>query len=162
MNNKRNFWPAGIIASIIFIIFACAYTIKIALDNPVQMDSAFNSNYHIVDENINEIMRAQAAFDDKYKVTTNQSRFAFGKNSLVLQVEELSTNSSIDNASMELLITRPETTEHDQMLKPTNVKDGKYTFDGIDIALKGRWQIVAKVTIGKDYGYYKNELLAVQ
>ena len=36
---ERNFWPHTIVTMILLAIVACAWTIKIALDNPVQMDN---------------------------------------------------------------------------------------------------------------------------
>ena len=49
---KKSFWPYGIVLSIVAIILACAATIVVAINNPVEMDSAYMQSHQSVDENI--------------------------------------------------------------------------------------------------------------
>jgi hypothetical protein len=157
---KNNYWPQAIIASILFIIVACGYTIKVALDNPVQMDSSYMTKYQQVDENINELLLAQKSFDKKYRVNTVQDSMVMGKNSLSLNLKDKSNNQAISDAEIKLLVTRPDSEDFDKKPKVISYENGIYTFEEFEIDKIGRWQIIAKITIGENYGYYKNELNA--
>lgn len=161
MKQKRNFWPQSIILSIIAIIFACGYTIKIALDNPVQMDGSYMQPYQQVDENINDLLFEQKKFDARFQVRFDGDRLNVGTNSVALLITD-TDGKEINNASIELLVTRPETTEFDQILKPSSIQSGKYFFENIDIQKIGRWQFVAKMQVDSLRGFYKTEYLATQ
>ena len=41
MQNRKTFWPYGILLSIFAIVCACAYTIYYSLDYPVYMDDYY-------------------------------------------------------------------------------------------------------------------------
>ena len=56
---KKSFWPYGIVLSIVAIILACVATIVVAINNPVEMDSAYMQSHQSVDENITFIKRAR-------------------------------------------------------------------------------------------------------
>ena len=63
---KKSFWPYGIVLSIVAIILACAATIVVAINNPVEMDSAYMQSHQSVDENITFIKESEARFDEKF------------------------------------------------------------------------------------------------
>ena len=41
VKTERNYYPHAVIGMIIGCVIACGYTIKIALDNPVEMDTYY-------------------------------------------------------------------------------------------------------------------------
>ena len=57
LKKEKNYWPHAIVIVLIFMIFACIMVVKIAIDNPVQMDSFYFEKYQQVDENINTIKK---------------------------------------------------------------------------------------------------------
>jgi nitrogen fixation protein FixH len=61
---------------------------------------------------------------------------------------------AIDDAKVEVVLTRPDTTKFDLNLTNPSIQEGKYTFNPIDLPKQGRWDIMAKITIGKDQRYY--------
>ena len=69
LKKERNYWPHAIVTVLIFMVFACAMVVKIAMDNPVQMDSFYLDKYQQVDENINEIK------NNELKVMAESSNF---------------------------------------------------------------------------------------
>ncbi len=156
---KFNPWPYSIVASILFIVFACAMTVKIALDNPVQMDSAYLAEYQQVDKNINEILEKQRKFDALYHVEVTKDFFAFGENSVELKVVDIK-NNPINDADVEVLITRPDSTVFDVNLKPISSENGLYKFEPFEINKPGRWQILSKVSIGELATFKKLEVNA--
>ena len=65
---KKSFWPYGIVLSIVAIILACVATIVVAINNPVEMDSAYMQSHQKVDENITFIKESEARFDKKFEL----------------------------------------------------------------------------------------------
>jgi len=63
---KKSFWPYSIVLSIVAIILACAATIVVAINNPVEMDSAYMQSHQNVDENITFIKESEVRFDKKF------------------------------------------------------------------------------------------------
>ncbi len=156
---KFNLWPYAIVGSILAIAFACAITVKIALDNPVQMDSAFFDKYQKVDENINEILKKQEKFNTLYHVEILKESISLGENTLMLKIVDKQDNP-IENAKVEVLITRPDSSAFDIRLKPISSSDGIYKFESFQIEKLGRWQILSKVSIDDLTAFNKQELYA--
>ncbi len=156
---KLNLWPYAIVASILFIVFACAMTIKIALDNPVQMDSSFLNTYREVDENINNILEKQKKFNALYHVEVLKNSISKGENSIKVKVVD-KQNNPIDNAKIEVLITRPDSVKFDIKLTPISNSNGIYNFESFQIEKLGRWQILSKVSIGDLTTFTKQEVYA--
>ncbi|MGZ8548096.1 MAG: FixH family protein, partial [Sulfuricurvum sp.] len=64
------------------------------------------------------------------------------------------SNKEINNAKVEVVLTRPDTTDFDLNLSNPTVSEGKYTFTAVDLPKVGRWDILAKVSIGDKQRYY--------
>ena len=62
--------------------------------------------------------------------------------------------SLANNATIEIVLTRPNTVKLDLNLTNPSVNEGKYTFNTIDLPKPGRWDIMAKVSIGEKQRYY--------
>lgn len=52
------------------------------------------------------------------------------------------------------MLTRPDTTKLDIALDKPTIENGIYTFKAIALPKAGRWDIMAKITIGKNQRYY--------
>ena len=159
-NKKSNYWPHSIVLSIFAVIGMCAWTIKIAVENPVEEDYSYFSKYQTVDADINKIILKEQAFNEKYSVNVANDNFIIGENSIQLKVSKKEDNSSIEGAKVKLVVTRPHTSKSDQDLKLLSDNDGIYKFEPFEIKKLGRWQIVSRVTIGELEAFQKLEVNA--
>ncbi len=153
---ERNYWPHTIIAMIVACIIACGWTIKIALDNPVEMDTFYMEKYQKVDQNINEIIELQTKFDAAFDLSYSTEQFVMGQNTMTLKLTDKS-GKVVNNANITMMLSRPETNKDNKQMKPSKVENGLYTFGPFDIQKPGRWQILSKIEMGEFKGYHKSE-----
>ena len=158
---ERNYWPHTVVAMIIACIIACGWTIKIALDNPVEMDTFYMEKYQKVDQTINEIIELQTKFDAAFNLSYSTEQFAIGKNSITLKLTDKS-GKTIDDATITMMLSRPETNKDNKQMSPSKIENGLYTFAPLDIQKPGRWQILSKIEMGDFKGYHKNEAYAAK
>ena len=144
---KFNFWPITIILMIAGAIVASALTIKTAVQNPVQESNLFLANYHIADKNINQILHSQIEFEKKFDLDISNLHLTqkeiFGK-------VEILENGKIINSNIDIIITRPTSTEFDTNFKNENIK--------FEIPKVGRWNIYIKAEVQNLIGYFYLEL----
>lgn len=146
-------WPWIIVISTMMIIAFSIATIKVAMKNPVEMSDYGMQGYHTYDDNANEIINAKIAFDRNYTVAFLTQQILEKKSVLIYEVKDKGGNA-IDNATIEVVLTRPDTVKLDLNLTNPSVNEGKYTFNAIDLPKPGRWDIMAKVSIGEKQRYY--------
>lgn len=151
--NAGKKWPWIIGLSIIAVIGFSIITIKMALNNPVEMSEYGMQSYHTYDDNVNDIINAKIAFDQNYTITFLTPQLFEKKSVLVYQVRDKSGNA-INNAKVEVVLTRPDSTHFDVNLSSPTVSEGRYTFNAIDLPKVGRWDIMAKVSVGDKQRYY--------
>ena len=138
-------WPIGIILAILGLILLSVWTIKQANRNPVVVDDFYFDSYQNVERNINDIIKKQQAFDQKYNVAIDAKAFQVGQNRLVVTIIT-KANAPVNDANITVKITRPDTDEFDKKPKLKNHQNGIYTFEPFDIEKIGRWQILTKIT----------------
>lgn len=56
VKSERNYYPHAVVGMILGMVVACGWMIKIATDNPVEMDTYYMEKYQKVDHTINEIL----------------------------------------------------------------------------------------------------------
>ncbi len=159
---ERNYWPHAIVGMILIVVIAGAYTIKIAVDNPVQEDTYFMEKYQKVNKDINKLMKKKSDFDKNFTISYSTLKFNQGTNSISIEVKDKTDANLVKNADITLLVTRPETNEFNQNLKPTKIENGKYIFDNIKINKPGRWKILTDIKINKFEGYNTYEVYATK
>ena len=159
---KVNYWPHSIVLAIFGVFGLCVWTVNIAVNNPVELDSFYFDSYQHVEQNYNDIINSQKAFDKKYSIEIPNDNFIIGSNSLVLGVKTIEGDNMINDANISLVITRPDTQKYDKKPNLLSKKDGKYTFENFDIEKLGRWQIMTKVSIGKLTTFKKLEVNATK
>ncbi|DAB31851.1 MAG: hypothetical protein PWQ42_585 [Sulfurospirillum sp.] len=161
VKTEKNYWPHSIIAGIVFIVIACIATIKVALDNPVQMDSFYLDRYQNVDRNYNQLQKAQKEFEKNFSLSYQTKKFNMNQpNSFSMSIQDLNKNTLVENAEVKLVISRPETNEFNQEFILKNPKNGVFEFHDIKINKPGRWQILTLVTINGLQAYNKHEVFA--
>lgn len=151
--NAGKKWPWIISISTLIVIGFAIATIKVAINNPVEMSEYGMQNYHEYDNNVNDIINAKIEFDKKYTITFLTPQISDKASVIVYTIKDKSGNA-IDSAKIEVVLTRPDTTKLDLNLTNPSVNQGKYTFNPIDLPKPGRWDIMAKVTIGENQRYY--------
>ncbi len=152
-------WPIGIVISILTITAMCIWTVITSLSVPIQMDNSYFKDYRDVDMNINEIIAKQKGFDTKYNVLLQQKDLKIGENSILVRVTD-KQNNAVNNATVDVKMTRPHTVESDIDLIFSANKDGVYQFEPFDIQDEGRWQIQTRVTINELISHNKLEVNA--
>ncbi len=157
--NRALHWPIGITLSIIGVAGLCIWTIKIAQGFPVEIDSSYFADYIDVDTNINEIIMVQKEFDNKYNLQIEKNNFKIGENSIKIEITD-KQNNAINNANIEIVITRPQTAKYDKKLTMISRADGIYQFEPFDVKKVGRWQIQSKTTLNNLISYDKIEVNA--
>lgn len=151
--NPGTKWPILISLSIVGIIGACVWTVKVALNNPVEMSDYGMQNYHEYDRDANDIINAKASFDRKYTIELLTEQI--GERGTVIAYKILSKEGNpIDNADLKVVLTRPDTTKNDIVMDNPTVENGIYSFVPVDLNKPGRWDIMAKVSVGNDQRYY--------
>lgn len=162
VSKERNYWPHTIIGMILATVVACGWTIKIAMSNPVEMDTFYMEKYQKVDQNINEIMELQEKFNAKFDLHYSTESFVIGKNSFSIKLLDKANGKEIENAKVTLLLSRPETNKDNKEMQPSKIENGNYIFDSIETLKPGRWQILTKIEIGEFKGYSKYEVYAAK
>lgn len=159
-NSKKTFWPYGIILGFVAIIAACVATIVISLDYPVYMDDYYFTSSSEVDRNINDIEESQARFDEKFSITLVNRAISQGENANVKAVVRSKDGLNLANLEGEILLTRPDSSKFDRNLA-FKFEDEFLLSEGFVVDKPGRWQVMIKLTDGKDTGFYKFELVAL-
>ena len=154
---KKTFWPYAIVLSIIAIIIACVATIVIALQNPVEMDSAYMQSYQKVDENITFIKESEARFDEKFALKFEpefkglQGKFKF---------HLTPKNGEISSLSYEILLTRPQTNKDNKTLN-ASWQENELVSESVSLK-EGRWQLLLRLNDKQDTRYYKFDFNATK
>jgi len=151
--NAGRKWPIIIAVSTVGVIIACVVTIKVAMNNPVEMSDYGMQNYHYYDANVNDIIAQKIAFDQKYTISFLTPRISEKGTTIAYRVTDKSGNA-VDDAVIDVVLTRPDTTKHDLNLSKPAVSGGTYTFDAVDLPKPGRWDVMAKVNVKGDQRYY--------
>lgn len=151
--NKGLIWPYAIGTSIALVFSACVATIIITSSLPVEKSDTYMMGYHEADAKANELIKARIAFDKKYKIEYVTDGLSLDKTTIKYRVSDVNSKM-VDNANIEVVITRPNNHKHDQILKASSGKNGVYTFDSVTLPVEGRWDIMAKVNVGELQRFY--------
>lgn len=151
--NPGTKWPIIIAVSTVIVIGFGIATIKAAINNPVEMSDYGMQGYHTYDNDANDIINAKIAFDKKYSISLTTSQILENNTTLVYQVSDKEGNP-VNGAKIEAVLTRPDTTKLDVNLSNPIVSNGQYTFQSVTLPKPGRWDILAKISVGTDQRYY--------
>ncbi|MFA6189424.1 MAG: FixH family protein [Sulfuricurvum sp.] len=151
--NTGKKWPWIIGLSTLAIVGFSIATINVAMRNPVEMSDYGMQGYHTYDDNANDIINAKIAFDKRYTISFLTSQILEKKSVLIYQVKDKS-GKAVNDAKIDVVLTRPDTTKLDINLTSPSVNEGVYTFAAVDLPKLGRWDVLAKITVGKNQRYY--------
>ena len=146
-------WPYAIGTSIALIFGACIATIVVANQLPVEKSHTNMMGYHEADAKANELIEARIAFDKKYKIAYVTDGLSLDSSIIKYRVSDLNSQS-VEDAKIEVIITRPNNHKHNQTLISPTYEDGVYSFSSIKLPLEGRWDVMARVSVGDVQRYY--------
>lgn len=177
---KRNYWPLFFIGIFSFTLGMIIWTIYSAVQTPVHEDNTFLKSYQDIDKDFNKIVESNNLFLTKYdfKIKINKKEFGLvfndmflsqrvleeksnhknifinGNNKIYVEIIDKETLKPVDNAVINLGITRPTNNNNSQSYSNEDIKylDGKYSLD-FTLPLKGNWNITGTFKIGDNIGY---------
>lgn len=151
--NSGRIWPYSIAIAIILVFGACVATIVVTSKMPVENSDTYMTYYQEADKNANQYIKAEIAFNKKYKIEYITDQFSCENSVLKYRVTDLESNP-VSNANIKVMVTRPNNHKHDQELVDAKFENGVYTFDSIKLPQKGRWDIIARVDVGELQRFY--------
>jgi len=145
-------WPWIVVGSILGVVGLSYWTVKIAINNPVQMSDLDMQDYRHFEHDANAIIRNKIAFDKKYSVEYITEAFTTEGASLKFRIVT-HAGDPVNDANITVRITRPGTHEFDQSITVQNVQNGIYSFETVSLPKEGRWDVLTRVQIGDDLRY---------
>ncbi len=146
-------WPYAIGTSIVFIFGACVATIFIATTLPVEKSDLYMTHYHDADANANELIMERIKFDKQYKIEYITDVLSKQESVIKYKVTDIN-GDPVNNAEIIVVLTRPNKLEYDKKLATPAIENGIYTFTSVALPLEGRWDVMAKVSVGDLTRFY--------
>jgi len=151
--SKGRIWPYAIGGSIVMVFGFCVATIMVTGSVPVEKSDAYMMAYQEADAQANALIEARIAFDKKYKIEYVTDGISADSCDIKYKVTDLNS-SAVNNALINIVLTRPDVHMYDQNLNNPIVQDGIYTFTNVKLPEKGRWDIMAKVSVANVTRYF--------
>ncbi len=146
-------WPYAIVISILLIVAASVATVVVAIDHPVEMSDTNMQDYHHYDRNANDYIEARIAFNKNYKIDYVSEKLDADSAKVAYKITD-SSDMTVNNAKINIVLTRPDNRDSDIVLDSPAVDNGIYTFDAGKLPLVGRWNIMAHVVVGEYERYF--------
>jgi len=165
-SKEKTYWPHMILGFLILGIVLGYWTIKSAISMPVQESNEYMLKYQKADININEIITHKKAFERLYSINILDTKtmtmidninsnlqqpkvvaLKSGSNSFSYEVIA-KDKTTISDANVTFLLTRPHTVKDDKLFKNIPYIDGKYQIKDVNITKEGRYtlQLRAKIS----------------
>jgi len=150
------------------------WTVKSAINMPVNESNRYQKKYQQADMGINEIIEAQQRFDTQYRVTPIDFKVSTFKpnkflkrkhgeiialakeNHLQYSVETVS-GIMVNDANVSFLLTRPHTVQDDQRFDVVTPKNGIYAIPDFTLEKPGRYTLRLRVQKGDAVGFVEQE-----
>ena len=121
--NSAKVWPYAITFSIIMVFGFCVATIMIALTLPVEKSDTYMMDYHQADAKANDLIKAEIAFNAKYKIEYVTEGLSQSASVLKYRISDLE-NNPVNDATIKVIVTRPNNHKHDQEVINPSVING--------------------------------------
>ena len=146
-------WPYAIGISITMVFGFCVATIVVTQQASLQESDSYMTNYQDADANANELIKAEIAFDKKYKIQYLSDQIMEAGSVIQYKITDINSNP-VNDAKIILATSRPETAEFAQTLENPIVENGVYTFNDVSFPKAGVWNIIAKVEAGENSRFF--------
>ena len=172
-SSEKSYWPHMILGFLGIGIMLGYWTVKSAINMPVNESNRYQKKYQQADMGINAIIEAQQRFDARYRIVPvdfKESSFkpneylkrSHGKiialekkNELVYRVQTLS-GEKVNDANVSFLLTRPHTVQDDQKFATLPVEQGKYSVT-FNLEKPGRYTLRLRVQKGDAVAFMEHE-----
>jgi cell division protein FtsX len=144
-------WPYAIGISITIVFGFCVATIMVTQKANIQESDAYMTHYQ--DANANDLIKAQIAFDKKYKVEYLTQKILESGTIIKYKVTDADANP-VNDAKIIIATSRPDSDEFNEKLENPKVQNGVYSFEGASFPKVGIWNIIAKVEAGKESRFF--------
>ncbi len=145
-------WPIFIAVAIFGVVILGYWTIKETFKADLTESNLYMSYYQNVDENINDILEANIAFDKNYTLKIVEHNLDPKNTTVVYSLVDKKGNP-VNDAQMELVVSRPVNDAKDMKFSPSKIQKGNYVFTNIQLPKEGRWDLLLKVQVGKNTRY---------
>jgi len=152
-NNRGKIWAYSVGFSIILVFGFCVATVLITSNAGIQVTNEYMTNYQQAEINANNYINNRINFEKKYKIKYVYSKMKEDDSKVKFEVLDLN-GKSVENAKINILVSRPDTHIYDQKLSNTTYENGIYVFSGVKFPKVGIWGIIAKVKVAKDSRFY--------
>nr|WP_275755648.1 FixH family protein [Sulfurimonas sp. SAG-AH-194-C21] len=144
--SKGRAWPYAIGAAITLVFSFCIATIFITESSAIQESDAYMTKYQDADLNANDFIKKRMAFDILYKIEYITGKIS-GDSPVIAYRVTTKDGTVLNNATIKIAISRPETDKFDKTLENPSVDNGVYSFTMEKFPKQGVWNIIAKVSI---------------
>jgi len=151
--SKGKIWPYSIAIAITLVFSFCVATIYVTEGSKIQESDMYMSKYQEADLHGNDLIEARIAFDAKYTLAYVTKTIS-GQHPVIEYKITDKNGVAVNNASVIIAISRSETDQYNKHLEHPTVKDGVYSFKVEKFAKPGVWNIIAKMSVGKDTRFY--------
>ena len=151
--SKGMIWPISISIGIALVFMLGVGTIIVANKVPVQESDRYMMSYQDADNKANDLIKAQIAFNKKYKIAYINNGLSLENTVLKFKVTDINSKP-VNNANLKLIVTRPNSHEFDIKLDKPTVENGVYNFNSIKLPKEGRWNFIVKVSVDDLYRFY--------
>lgn len=151
-SNPGRKWPWIVVVSILAVVGLGYWTVKKAIDNPVQMSDLDMQDYRQFEHDANARIKATIAFDKKYEIEYVTETF---KSDGATVKYKLTTKAGVpvNDANITVRITRPGTHDFDQALEFDSVENGVYSYKTVTLPKEGRWDVLSRIRVDGDERY---------
>lgn len=161
MKKERNYYPLGLAIFGAALVTGLAFMIKIAVQNPVEMDSSHMMPYREFDKRYNEIAELERKFDQNFVVSTVKPIFAKDAPA-VLELNVSDKNGADANAKIIALVTRPDTSKYDIKIESFEKNGTTYISKPFSVGLEGRWKVMYKLEVNGTQKFVELESFAAK
>jgi hypothetical protein len=163
--HQKTYWPHMILGFLMIGIILGYWTVKHAVDLPVQEVNPYMMKYQNADIGINGILEKKQAFDKDYTIKLHDMKMMVmtdnvnskipqpnavtlrkGKNHFIYTVSK-KDGTIVSDAHVSFLLTRPHTRKDDVMIEDVPFKEGRYVTPEIDIEKAGRYTLQFRAKI---------------
>ena len=145
-------WPIFIAVAIFGVLILGYWTIKETMKADLAESNLYMSSYQNVDDSINDILEANIKFDKNYSLRLVYHDINTRSTKITYMLRDKS-GKAVNNAQVQLIVSRPADDAKDMKFSPSNIEDGKYIFENIHLPKEGRWDLLLKVQIDKNTRY---------
>ncbi|RDU58170.1 hypothetical protein [Helicobacter sp. MIT 99-5507] len=180
MDNKKTFWPIGIVLFLSIMVCMIILTVYISIKSSPEDDNTYFSTRQIVDKEINHILLTQDQLEEEYKfyyidntgANHKLDRKVNKKTSIPIEIKtnepfmlniKITDNNgnNTDSAKVESIITRFATSKFDKNLGELSKNNDIFKSNEIMLE-KGDWKVMIKVTIDDKNAFFEQYIKVIE